>query len=143
MVLCFYLQQDASIPISAKMKSIQLLQMCYRSVEEQHQIKLDIACTAENFTEQHTLLDSTIRSTTNVSHRALFYKKVLKLEELIHEFWNVLAKYVDNLPRMPDSVLPGTLFDLSDTETATDDESYEDIDSDCSDSDSDEDTEHS
>jgi len=127
------------MPASAKMKAIQSIQMCDRATEEQLQNEVDIVCSTAHFTEQHNLLDSSLRSATDISTRSLILNKIVDLEKLMIELWRVSMKYCAGLPQLTDFILTEQCIcvnECTETNDVTDcdDEFCSDIDSYCLDS---------
>jgi hypothetical protein len=55
-------------------------------------------------------------------------------------FWNMGSKYVDDLPSLPEFVTLGWINNSPRNESESDDDSCDDIDSECCDTESDEET---
>jgi len=134
--VCCFLQDDHdSIPISLKLKALELLDMQDRADEEKGRVSDDIWCTLITFTDFHDSLSVAATAATSIGARALLLKQLTLLEQFLRELWKVTSKFLTNVPKLPTYMYAGlpetvdeTLDICNDIELDSDTDDFSDDD---------------
>ena len=142
-LLSFALQDENTVPLSTKLKALELLDMADRAAEEIKRVASDIRCSLLYYTKQHATLISSIPSTKdNRAERAGLFEKLFNVECLIVELLNISNGCCDGVIRTSDftfqhNTLCGVLDVDDDCDPSFDDAGVVDSDLDEDDSDND------
>lgn len=90
------------MPPSAKLKALEVIDLCDRAAEEKDRIATDIKSTVNHYLKLHTSLSSAAVAEQNIAERARVLRKLFKVEQLMPELWHVAEKHeISELPLMP------------------------------------------
>lgn len=90
-----------NVPLSVQWKAINLIQLRDRSDEEEVRIRDDMKSAVDYFCTTHAALLELAASSSSVSLKARIFKKVMVLEKTMTDLWQVVSKYITNMPDIP------------------------------------------